>query len=359
MIIARAPVRISFSGGGTDLPAYFLRHGGAVVNATIDKYVYVVLTVHAGPEFQILSSDYRTFYRHTPGEALFWEGDLNLPKAILHEFGIQRGVSAFIASEVPPGTGLGSSSTLTVAAIKAVAAACGSNLSKEETARLATRVELEKMGMPIGYQDQYAAAYGGLNYIGFDTGGVTVEPVRVLPGVVQELESRLLLFFTGASRESSQILSRQRDSTEREDDQVLTALHAVRRMAEEMKALLERGDLDGFGQALHEEWQYKKQFAAGISTPEIDRAYDLARSQGALGGKITGAGGGGFMMLYCPEGAQEAVTHSLEGCGLRRMDYRFEQGGARVLLNAGLRLGADQFSPEALRAALETPEIRV
>src|SRR3972149_12107542 len=142
MLIARAPVRISFSGGGTDLPAYFLRYGGAVINATIDKYVYVVLTVHGGPELQILSSDYRTFYRHTPGEALLWEGDLNLPKAILHEFGIHNGVSMFLASEVPPGTGLGSSSTLTVAAVTAVSAACGRTLTKDEVARWATRIEL-------------------------------------------------------------------------------------------------------------------------------------------------------------------------------------------------------------------------
>ncbi|MBI2976809.1 MAG: GHMP kinase, partial [Chloroflexi bacterium] len=120
MIIARAPVRISFAGGGTDLPAYFMEHGGAVVSTTIDKFVYVVLTVHPGSELQILSSDYRTFFRHTGGEVLFWEGDLNLPKAILHEFDIDRDVSMFLASEVPPGTGLGSSSTVTVASIKAV-----------------------------------------------------------------------------------------------------------------------------------------------------------------------------------------------------------------------------------------------
>lgn len=358
MLIARAPVRISFAGGGTDLPAYFRRHGGAVVSATIDKYVYVILTVHGGSELQILSSDYRTFYRHTPGEVLLWEGDLNLPKAILHEFGIHRGVSVFIASEVPPGTGLGSSSTLTVAAIKAVAAACGLATSKEETARLATRVELEKMGMPIGYQDQYAAAFGGLNQICFHAEGVTVEPVRAPPGVLEKLQRNLLLFFTGASRESSQILTRQRDSTERDEGAVLAALHAVRQMASEMKALLESGDLDGFGLLLHRGWEQKKQFAAGVTNSQIDEAYNLARAHGAIGGKLTGAGGGGFMMLYCADGAQEAVTASLEPCGLQRMDFRFEQGGARVLLNTGLRLGPEEFLPPALQAALHWPQVQ-
>ena len=340
MLIARAPVRISFAGGGTDLPAFFTRHGGAVVSATIDKYVYVILTVHGGPELQILSSDYRTFYRHNPGQALFWEGDLNLPKAILHEFGIDNGVSMFLASEVPPGTGLGSSSTLTVAAVKAVSAARGQTLSSEEVARLATRVELEKMGMPIGYQDQYAAAFGGLNFMEFQSQGVRVTPLRTPPGTLEALQQNLLLFFTGTARESSEILARQRESTERSQADVLQALLAVRDMAHTMRDTLVRGDLAGFGECLHAGWEQKKRFATGISNPQIDAAYQAARAGGAIGGKIAGAGGGGFMMLYCPQGTQAAVTSAVEAHNLRRMDFRFEEGGARVLLNAGLRLPA-------------------
>ena len=338
MLIVRAPVRISFAGGGTDLPAFFEKHGGAVVSATIDKYVYVILTVHGGPELQILSSDYRTFYRHTPGEALFWEGDLNLPKAILHEFGIDNGVSMFLASEVPPGTGLGSSSTLTVAAVKAVSAACGRTLTKDEVARWATRIELEKMGMPIGYQDQYAAAFGGLNFMQFDGRGAHVTPIRTPPGTLETLQRNLLLFFTGTARESSKILSRQRASTEKNESQVLQALTTVREMAYGLRDTLERGDLAGFGELLHAGWEQKKKFASGVSNPEIDQAYETARAHGVIGGKIAGAGGGGFMMLYCHDGAQVAVTDALEALGLRRMDFRFEAGGARVLLNAGLRL---------------------
>ncbi len=338
MLIARAPVRISFAGGGTDLPAFFGKHGGAVVSVTLDKYVYVILTVHGGPELQILSSDYRTFYRHTPGEALLWEGDLNLPKAILHEFGIDNGVSMFIASEVPPGTGLGSSSTLTVAAVKAVSAACGQMLTKDEVARRATRIELEKMGMPIGYQDQYAAAFGGLNFMEFDAQGARVTPLRTPPGTREALQKNLLLFFTGTARESSKILSRQRASTEQNETEVLGALTTVRDLAHQMRATLERGDLTGFGELLHAGWEQKKKFASGVSNPAIDEAYALARARGALGGKIAGAGGGGFLMLYCRAGAQAAITEALEALGLRRLDFRFEEGGARVLLNAGLRL---------------------
>jgi D-glycero-alpha-D-manno-heptose-7-phosphate kinase len=338
MLIARAPVRISFAGGGTDLPAFFEQHGGAVVSATLDKYVYVILTVHGGPELQILSSDYRTFYRHTPGETLLWEGDLNLPKAILHEFGIDNGVSMFIASEVPPGTGLGSSSTLTVAAVKAVSAAGGRTLSKDEVARWATRIELEKMGMPIGYQDQYAAAFGGLNFMQFDKSGAQVTPIRTPPGTRETLQSNLLLFFTGTARESARILSRQRAATEQNESAVVQALMAVRDLAYHLRETLERGDLTGFGELLHAGWEQKKKFAPGVSNPAIDEAYETARARGAIGGKIAGAGGGGFLMLYCRAGAQGAVTETLEAQGLRRMDFRFEEGGARVLLNAGLRL---------------------
>lgn len=345
MLIARAPVRISFAGGGTDLPAFFNRQRGAVVSATIDKYVYVILTVHGGPELQILSSDYRTFYRHTPGQALFWEGDLNLPKAILHEFGIDNGVSMFLASEVPPGTGLGSSSTLTVAAVKAVSAARGQTLSKAEVARLATRVELEKMGMPIGYQDQYASAYGGLNFFEFSPAGVEVTPLRTPPGTAEALQRNLLLFFTGTARESSKILSRQRENTERSQADVLRALQAVRDLADALRDTLARGDLAGFGECLHAGWEQKKRFAAGVSNPEIDAAYETARAHGALGGKLAGAGGGGFMMIYCRDGAQAAVTEALGQRGLRRMDFHFEEGGARVLLNAGLRLPAMAGGP--------------
>ncbi len=345
MLIARAPVRISFAGGGTDLPAFFTQHGGAVVSATIDKYVYVILTVHGGPELQILSSDYRTFYRHTPGEALFWEGDHNLPKAILHEFGIDHSVSMFLASEVPPGTGLGSSSTLTVAAVKAVSAARGQSLSKAQVAQLATRIELEKMGMPIGYQDQYASAFGGLNFMEFgpqagQPQAPRVTPIRTPPGTLETLQANLLLFFTGTARESSKILSRQREATQRSQADVVQALTTVRDMAYGLRDSLERGDLAGFGQWLHAGWEQKKRFASGVSNPEIDEAYALARAHGALGGKIAGAGGGGFMMIYCQTGSQAAVTEALSQRGLRRMDFRFEEGGARVLLNAGLRLPA-------------------
>ncbi len=338
MIIARAPVRISFAGGGTDLPAYFMEHGGAVVSTTIDKFVYVVLTVHPGSELQILSSDYRTFFRHTGGEVLFWEGDLNLPKAILHEFGIDRDASMFLASEVPPGTGLGSSSTVTVASLKAVSAACGRSLTKMELAETATRIEVGKLGMPIGYQDQFAAAFGGLNFFEFRADGNRAEPLRVSTDTVAGLQRRLLLFFTGQARDSTQILAQQSENAKQRKAVALDALHAVRAMVDPMRRCLESGDLELFGRLLHDGWEQKKKFASGVSNERVDHLYTAARNAGAMGGKLAGAGGGGFMMLYCEESRQDAVTAAMESEGLRRMDYLFDNGGARVLLNTGLRL---------------------
>lgn len=345
MLIARAPVRISFAGGGTDLPAYFMQYGGAVISTSIDHYVYVILTVTGRPDLQITSSDYRTFFRHQGGEVLFWEGDLNLPKAILHEFGIHSGLSMFIASQVPPGTGLGSSSTVTVACIKAVSAACGVALTKQQIGEMATRIELEKLNMPIGYQDQFAAAVGGLNRYDFTAEGTIVTPLNVSMATRQALESRLLLFFTGQSRDSTAILARQTENTKSKSSKPLDALHRVRGMVDEVQDILERGDLDAFGAMLHAGWEEKKKFATGISNERIDRLYDLARERGALGGKLTGAGGGGFLMLFSQPGTQDDITAALEAEGLRRMNFYFDHAGARVMVNAGLQLDDSHRHP--------------
>ncbi len=344
MLITRAPVRISFAGGGTDLPAYYQRHGGAVVSTTIDKYFYVFLNVSGDEALQITSSDYRTFYLHDAETPLLFDGDLSLPRAILSHFGLARGITMFLASEVPPGTGLGSSSAVAVAIIKAVTTARGLLLSKQQIAELACQIEIEKLGEPIGKQDQYAAAFGDLNLIQFRADGVSVEPIETTPETRRALEKNTLLFFTGTTRQASTILSEQKKSSEQNDPRVLDALHAVKAMAFQAKECLERGDLAEFGQLLDRGWQSKKKFAAGISNPLIDECYELARRQGALGGKLTGAGGGGFLMLYCEPACHSAVIQVLEEKGLKRMDFRFESEGARVLLNAGVRIPPSAYA---------------
>lgn len=338
MLIARAPVRISFAGGGTDFKTYYCEHGGLVVSTSIDKYFYVFANLNGVDSVQITSSDYHTFFRQKRGEPLLWEGDLSLPRAFLHEFSIDSGISLFLASEVPPGTGLGSSSTVSVALAKALSALCGLNLSKAQLAEMASYVEIDKLGMPIGRQDQYAAAFGGLNAIRFDSTGVTVEPLNMPAEAERALERRILLFFTRQSRSAASILKNQQNSSQQQDSDTVAALHQIRAMADTTIRLLRSGDLDAFGLLLHESWQAKKRLAKGISNPQIDTWYSVARGEGAIGGKITGAGGGGFLLLYCPEPAQEGVTAALEREGLVRMDFHFERGGAVVLMDAVPRL---------------------
>jgi D-glycero-alpha-D-manno-heptose-7-phosphate kinase len=334
MLIVRAPVRLSLAGGGTDLPAYYERYGGLVVSTSIDKYFYVFVNLHGGDTIQVTSSDYRTFFRQRGGQPTFWEGDLALPRALLHQFRIDAGLSLFLASEVPPGTGLGSSSTVSVALAKALGALCRLPLSNYQLAELASHIEIDKLGMPIGRQDQYAAAFGGFNAISFGPDGVSVDPVRCDPFVAQSLQSRLMLFFTGAARSASSILSKQQAATRQRDTQVLDSLHQIRAMAEDTLELLRAGDLNGFGRLLHRSWEAKKRLAQGVTTSGIDEWYVIAREHGALGGKIAGAGGGGFLMLYCEEQFQEAVTTALEAAGLVRTDFQFERGGAVVLMDA-------------------------
>jgi D-glycero-alpha-D-manno-heptose-7-phosphate kinase len=305
-----------------------------VVSTTIDRYFYVVVNLNGTDSVQITSSDYRTFLRQRRGQPLLWDGDLALPRAFLNLLGIDGGIALFLASEIPPGTGLGSSSTVSVALGKALSALCGLKLSNLQIAELASTVEIDKLGMPIGRQDQYAAAVGGLNAIHFAPDGVRVEPVNCGPDIERALERRILLFFTGASRSAASILKSQQAATQQQTSEVITSLDEIKAMAQTTLDLLRAGDLTAVGALLHESWEVKKRLANGISNPKIDEWYAVARACGASGGKITGAGGGGFLMLYCEEPYQEAVTTALEAKGLVRMDFHFERGGAVILMDA-------------------------
>lgn len=331
ILIARAPVRISFGGGGTDIPAYYERYGGLVVSATINYYVYTILTPGHPHDVEIFSADYRTFTQRPICEDLIWDGDLSLPKAIVYYFNIRDGLTIFLASQVPPGTGLGSSGSVAVSMIKALAFWCGLDLGPKEVADLACFIEIEKLGMPVGKQDQYAAAFGGLNCITFRKDDVQVEPLRMPPGVLQELERGLMLFFTGISRQSSTILKRQQEASLQGDQETIRRLTAIKELGKEMRYVLERGDLRSFGELLHRSWLEKRRVAEGITNPHIDRCYEMAREAGALGGKVTGAGGGGFLLLYCPPERQDAVAEALTALGLQRRPFAFESEGVQIM----------------------------
>lgn len=346
MLIARAPVRVSFAGGGTDFESYFSQFGGMVVSAAIDKYFYVFLTVNRRENIQIMSSDYQTFYRQDAEEEMLWDGDgardLALPRAVVNHFNIREGLSMFLASQIPPGTGLGSSSTVTVSIIKAMSSLLGLGLSKQQVAELACTIEIDKLRMPIGKQDQYASAYGGINAITFSEDGIRVEPLILSPQTLETLESNILLFYAGASREAAKTLTWQNNAVLAGHPTVLESLHAIKAMAQETRRCLQTGTLGVFGEILHASWERKKQLAPGISTPQIDEYYDVARAHGAIGGKITGAGGGGFLMVYCDRGAGPRVTEALERLGLKRMDFSIDFDGARILVNNAIPFGVSR-----------------
>ena len=329
MLISRAPMRISFGGGGTDLPSFYERYGGLVVSTTINRYVYAILTTGSQEAVQIVSADYRTFWRQFLDD-LIWDGDLALPRAVVNEFDLHHGLDVFLASQIPPGTGLGSSGSVAVCLLNGLAAWRGMTLTPAEVAEKACYIEIDKMGMPVGKQDQYASAFGGLNYITFSAEGVTVEPLWVTEETRRSLERRLILFFTGSSRQSSNILRYQKQKGEEGNEQVMKRLLAIKELGLAIKQALEAGDLDAFGELLHRSWVQKRSVAPDISNDFIDQVYALARSKGASAGKITGAGGGGFLMLYCREEHQNNVTRALEEMGLRRMGFAFDSSGAQV-----------------------------
>jgi D-glycero-alpha-D-manno-heptose-7-phosphate kinase len=215
--------------------------------------------------------------------------------------------------------------------VKALAFWCGLDLGPAEVAELACYIEIGKLGMPIGKQDQYAAAFGGLNTITFSRDGVHVAPLRMPLDARETLERRLMLFFTGSSRQSSTILRRQQQASRERDGDTMRRLGAIKELAMEVRTVLERGDLDTFGELLHRGWMEKRRLAEGVTNSFLDQSYETALENGAVGGKITGAGGGGFLLLYCPEEQQEAVTEALTALGLQRRMFAFDDEGVQVM----------------------------
>ena len=335
MLIVRSPVRISFAGGGTDLPAYYERFGGAVLSTAINKYFYTILCKRNDGRVQVISSDLRVFetWRNIATMDIHGSG-LEIPLAVLKDLACSISVDLFLSSEIPPGTGLGSSASVCVNILKTLSTYLHRPLSKYDLADRAFHIARNVLGRHIGRQDEFAAAFGGLNFITFGKDGVTeVQPVDINAELLRELQSRLMLFFTGSAHHSWTILEEQEKSTASQTGPAVEALHEVRLLADRMLAALCSGNLDLLGSLLDEGWQAKKRISGKISNPRIDHLYDLARHNGALGGKITGAGGGGFLLLYCPLEHQEAVRSALHAEGIQEMAFAFDIQGAQVVAN--------------------------
>ena len=335
MLIGRSPVRISFGGGGTDLPSYYEQYGGAVLNVAINKYFYTVVGKRFDGRVQVISSDLRIFetWRDVAAMPIHGSG-LEIPLAVLKEIGKDLSIDIFLASEIPPGTGLGSSASVCVNILKSLSTCLGEHLSKYELAERAFAITRHQLGRHVGKQDEYAAAFGGLNYISFYAdGGTKVEPVVVAPNVLSQLQSNLMLFFTGSAHHSWDILANQEQATKSRTGTTVEALHEIKESALRMKDALTSGDLGYFGNLLHQAWQSKKRASEFATNSHIDRLYEIARQHGAAGGKITGAGGGGFLLLYCEPDAQGNVRAAFENEGIREMNFSFDLQGAQVIVN--------------------------
>jgi D-glycero-alpha-D-manno-heptose-7-phosphate kinase len=323
MIISRTPLRISFAGGGSDLPAFYHKEPGAVLSTTIDKYIYI--TVNKKFDHKIRAS-----YSITEIVDQVDELRHELIREALRLVDLPNGIEITSISDIPSqGTGLGSSSTYTVGLLKALYAHTGCHAGAEQLAEEACFIEIERCGKPIGKQDQYIAAFGGLQYIQFNPDeSVFVDPVICKLETKVELQHRLLLMYTGLTRSANGILEEQSNNTKNSEEKRAT-LRRMTRLAQELRQALQMNDLNGFGEILHQGWIEKKKLASGISNPMIDDWYETARQNGAIGGKLLGAGGGGFLLLYAPPECHAEIIKALPD--MRPVNFNLEPQGSKII----------------------------
>jgi len=313
------------------VPPYPEREGGLVLNATINRYTHGTLVPRDDGRIQIESLDLGISAAYDARQALVFDGRLDLAKSAIREIGdAQSGLDLLLYSNVPPGSGLGSSSTMMVTLVGLLSAFHGLPLTTYELAELAHHLERERLGIKGGLQDHYAAAFGGFNFIEFSADRTVVNPLRIAADTILELEHNLLLCYTGNTRQSDRIIEDQTARFEGDEPAALGGLRHQKELAVAMKEALLRGDLRSFGELLGDAWEAKKQMSPRISTERIDEMYEEARRHGALGGKVTGAGGGGFMLLYCDYRHKHEVAAVLEKLGGRVDEFAFAIDGLRT-----------------------------
>jgi D-glycero-alpha-D-manno-heptose-7-phosphate kinase len=332
LIRAKAPLRVSFAGGGTDVHPFVDVEGGCVLNATITRHAWGALASREDGQIQIESADFGSLLRFDTTMDLVYDGKMDLAKAAIRSFDGQNsgGFDLFLHTDAPPGSGLGSSSSLMVSLVGLLREFKSLSLTDYATARLAYQIEREQLAIKGGMQDQYAAVFGGFNFIEFYSDRVIVNPLRISQDTVNELEHNLLLCYTGRSRVSDHIIDDQVDRYERRNEDAITGLRQQKELAFEMKnALLERR-LNDFGELLGTAWHYKKKMSPRISTPAIDEMYEEALRQGAIGGKITGAGGGGYMLFYCQYEKKLRIAEALRKMGATPTEFNFDFHGLQT-----------------------------
>lgn len=320
MIITKTPFRISFAGGGSDIADFYREHGGCVLSTSINRYMYI--NIH--PYF----NERETVLKYSKNEVVedINEIEHSIFRCILNDKKIS-GVEISSTADVPSGTGLGSSSSFTVGLLHTLYCYKGKYVSKAELAKEACKIEIQKLGNPIGKQDQYAAAYGGLNFISFhQDDSVSVEPIITDAGTINRLQESLMMFYTGIKHDANKILAEQKKNISQADK--TKNLIQMCRLARDMKQSLETGNLSDFGEILNEGWRHKRELAGGITSSRIDELYQLAMENGASGGKLLGAGGGGFLLFFCPKEKQELLKNKLR---LKPFPFSFEHDGSSVV----------------------------
>jgi len=322
LIIVQTPLRISFFGGGTDFPSYYMEEGGCVLSSAIDKYIFVTVKKR-------FDNKLRIGYTQTEMVDSVNEIHHELIREALLVTGVSSGIEVTTMGDIPSeGSGLGSSSTVTVGALQALYTYLGEIVSKERLAKEACEIEIEKLGKPIGIQDQYIAAYGNLRFFEFcPDGSVRVEKMDLDADLRYEFNDRFLLFYTGIGRRADSVLTEQKSNIKGR----IHVLREIKQIAKQAKLELQNGQLDSFGSLLHQAWELKKRMAGPISNGTIDEIYNAARKAGAIGGKITGAGGGGFLLLYAPHDVHNTIRKELNG--LQELPFQLESDGSKVIFN--------------------------
>ena len=327
MIRSRAPLRISFCGGGTDVSPYTEDFGGVVLSATVDKQVYCSLQPNSTHEVKVFSLDFDSIVRYQVENLGEYDSKFGLAKAVLKRLGMKEGVNIFLHSDAPPGSGLGTSSAVTVSLIGLVADYLRLPMTQYEIAELAFTIERVDLEIQGGRQDQFAAAFGGFNLIEFYSDHTVVTPLRIRPEILNELEYQLMLCYTGRTRLSSGIIDKQIKRYEAKSAEVMNVMKEIKEITYKMKDCLVRGQLYEFGDFLDISWRLKKKMNPSVTDPAIDELYAEAKAQGAIGGKILGAGGGGYLLIFCPFQKKHIVAKALQALGGQIVGFHFETMG--------------------------------
>lgn len=330
LIRSRAPLRLSFSGGGTDVSPYVEEVGGAVLSCTIDKFAYATLAPAPHKEVRIQSLDFDTVVRYQLDEELRYDGRMDLVKAVLKRFGSSAGIDIFLHTDAPPGSGLGASSTVVVTLLGALKDWLRRPMDNYEIADLAYQIERQELQIQGGRQDQYSATFGGFNFIEFHRDSTVVNPLRIRPKTLHELEYHLMLCYTGRTRLSAHLIETQVERYRQRQPDALEGLHSLKRITYEMKDKLLQDKLYDFAELLDAAAQAKKKMNPGVTDEHIEEFYRVARQHGAIGGKILGAGGGGYLLLFCQFHRKHIVAEQLQRLGGQIVDFRFEQGGLQT-----------------------------